>query len=151
MRVRRDVLCGCGTLVSIVCFFVLRFGLRDSTKPRTLAAAVVSMGSSDSAGSFLFGLAFGAPICLAVFMPVLLWVELGIAKRPFTGKTRALLIGQGLLGAGGVALTLLCMSLSLAYFGFGGNSDPESASFYIIPACEAVFVLASLVVGLSPG
>jgi hypothetical protein len=64
---------------------------------------------------------------------------------------RALLIGQGVLGAVGIALTVICMSLSLAYFGFGANSDPESAGFYIIPACEGVFVLASVVVGLLPG
>jgi len=151
-RQARSLLLGCGTLVSVVCFFVLRFSLRDTGRPRTLLAAVVSMGSTDGPGAFFFGRIFCVPILLTVFLPPLLWVELAIARRPLSGRMRALLIGQGVLGAGGIALTVICMSLSLAYFGFGGDSDPESAGFYIIPACESVFVLASLVMAvLRPG
>ena len=64
---------------------------------------------------------------------------------------RLLLIGPGFVGLAGVELTALCMSLAMAYCGFGGDRDPESAGFYVILAFQAVFALTNLALARRPG
>ena len=95
-------------------------------------------------------LALGAVILFTALLPPVLWLELTFAKRPLSRGMRALLIGQGIVGVGGVVLTIFCMSLTMSYFMFGGDTDPAAPGFSVIIVAELVYCAASTAFGLFP-
>jgi hypothetical protein len=133
----------------VACLFFVPFSPRPPDRPRTLVSAMADLVSH--ADSAVVPLVACVPIVVAACLPPLLWVELAVAERPLSRRMRALLIGQGAVGLAGIALTALCMSLALSYFGFGGDTDPTSAGCGVILAFQAVFVVASVVRGVVRG
>ena len=141
---------GGGTLLSVVCLFIVRFSTGSPGEPHTLIAAMGKLVGREAAGERLVMLAAAGVILLTTCLPPLLWVELTFAQRPLSRRMRLLLIGQGFVGLAGVALTALCMSLAMATFGFGGDRDRESAGSYVILGLQAAFALASLALARRP-
>jgi hypothetical protein len=144
-----DPLLACGTLLSLACLFLV--GVRTDQQ-RTLISALELPSKSEPALSALLTLLCDLVIVLTVCLPPLLWVELTVAARPLSRRVRALLIGQGLVGLVGVALTAFCMLLTmLCCFGFSVSSSPApvSGGFYAILVFEVVFALASVFLGVA--
>ena len=141
------------TGLSVVCLFGVPFNARNRD-PRTVFGAVVEMMSSESGDMGALGvalwLAAGAVILLTALLPPVLWAELTLAKRPLSRRMRALLIGQGVVGVGGVFLTLVLMSINMAYFGFGNETDPAAPGMTVIIVSELVYCAASIAFGLFP-
>jgi len=150
----RNWIFAAATALSVACLFVVAFNARDRG-PRTLFGAVVELASpKEFGGAGALGvalwLALGAVILFTALLPPVLWLELTFAKRPLSRGMRALLIGQGIVGAGGVVLTILCMSLNMSYFMFGGDTDPAAPGFSVIIVAESVYCAASTSFGLFP-
>jgi hypothetical protein len=144
----RNVLLGGGTLLASACLFLVRF---STSQTHTLVAAIGQLVSGNPHDVFM--MLVTVPCCLIILLtiglPPVLWLELAVAPRPLSRRTRFLLIGQGLVGFVGVVLTAACMLIMSLNFGFGADasSDP-AAGFYVILASEAMFALASLFLGL---
>jgi hypothetical protein len=130
------------------------FNARDRD-PRTLFPAVVKLVSQSEFSGIsgldaALGLALGAVILLTVLLPPVLWLELTLAKRPLSRGIRALLIGQGIVGVGGVFLTFIWMSLNMSSLMFGNDVDPAAPGFSVILVAELVSCAASTAFGLFP-
>lgn len=144
----RNWLLGGGTLLALACLFLVRF---STSETHTLIDALAQLVSGDPRDALM--MLVTVPCCLIILLtislPPVLWLELAIAPRPLSHRTRFLLIGQGLVGFVGVLLTAACMLIMSLHFGFGGDARADSAAgFYVILASEAIFALASLLLGV---
>jgi hypothetical protein len=151
-RQLRNGIFATATLLSLACF-VVPFNARPTSKPATLFASLLDFWSSSelSVVELLTMLLLELVVVFTVLLPPILCLELARARRPLSSRMRALLIGQGVLGVGGVILTAICMSLDLSYFMFGGDVDPEAFGFFFILATELGSAAASALFGILPG
>jgi hypothetical protein len=149
-RIRNGIFAA-ATLLSLACF-VVPFNARQTSKPATLLASLLDFWSSGelTVVEQLTVLLLELVVVFTVLLPPILCLELARTRRPPSSWLRALLIGQGILGVGGVILTTISMSLDLSYFMFGGDTDPAGYGFFFILATELGSAAASALFGVLP-
>jgi len=150
-QIRKSIFAA-ATALSVVCLFAVPFNARDRHPRRLFPAILKLVSGSDFSGAFEFALylATAAVILFTALLPLALWMELTHAKRPLSRGMRTLLIVQGIVGIGGVVLTFILMSINMAYFGFGNETDPAAPGFTVIIVSELAYCAASAAFGSFP-
>jgi hypothetical protein len=151
-RHARNWIFAAATALSLACLFGLKFNASTTAEPRTLIGALAELSSSNELGhagalETILWLLLDGVMLLTALLPPVLWLELTLARRPLSRRMRVLLIVQGIVGFAGVALTVLWMSLTMSYFGFGGDTDPAAPGFGVIVVSEIVYSIVSVLLG----